>query len=154
MASIYEIDKQIYQLVNEDGEIDDIESFEALQLEKAVKTENIALYIKNTIAEMTAIEEEIKNLKARNAVKSNKLARLENLLTYALDGQKFETARTSVSFRKSEAVQLIDEAMIPITFKKEKVTTSIDKTAIKKAIKAGNDIPGAVLEERLNVQVK
>lgn len=154
MASIYEIDKQILQLIDEDGEINDIEAFEQLQLDRDIKIENTALYIKNLIAEYTAIDEEIRNLKARLESKKKKVERLEMILLYACAGSKFETAKAAISFRKSEAVQLVDEAMIPISFKKEKVTTSIDKTAIKKAIKAGNDIPGAIIEERLNVQVK
>lgn len=42
-------------------------------------------------------------------------------------------------------VKINDEELIPDKFKKEKVTISIDKTAIKKAIQDGEEVMGAEL---------
>ena len=49
---------------------------------------------------------------------------------------------------------LVDETLIPTEFKKEKVSVSIDKTEIKKALKEGKEIPWAVIETRQNLQIK
>lgn len=41
------------------------------------------------------------------------------------------------------SVVIVDEHMIPSEYKKEKVTVTVDKTAIKKAIEGGQEIHGA-----------
>lgn len=41
------------------------------------------------------------------------------------------------------SVVIVDDQMIPSEYKKEKVTVTIDKTAIKKAIEWGQEIHGA-----------
>lgn len=43
------------------------------------------------------------------------------------------------------SVKINDEELIPGKFKKEKVSTTIDKTAIKNAIQEGYHVPGAEL---------
>ena len=65
-----------------------------------------------------------------------------------------KTEINELSYRKSEAVVLVDETLIPTEFKKEKVSVSIDKTEIKKALKEGKEIPWAVIETRQNLQIK
>ncbi len=58
------------------------------------------------------------------------------------------------SLRKSEAVSVDDMALLPKDFIKTKIEESADKTAIKQAIKSGQDVPGATIEARMNVQIK
>ena len=60
---------------------------------------------------------------------------------------KVETARTKIGFRKSTQVQIDDEGALPSDFVTTTVTTKPDKTAIKKAIQAGQAVAGAVLVE-------
>ena len=60
----------------------------------------------------------------------------------------------SISFRKSEQVAIDNEADLPEEYKREIVTIKPDKTAIKSAIKAGKGIPGAHIEECINIQIK
>lgn len=57
-----------------------------------------------------------------------------------------------LSFRKSEQVVIEDEEKVPEEFRK--VTWTLDKTAIKQAIKDGEDIDGATLQTNMNLQVK
>jgi hypothetical protein len=45
------------------------------------------------------------------------------------------------------AVVIQDEEVIPAEYKKEKITITIDKTAIKNDIKAGNSVLGAYLSQ-------
>lgn len=58
------------------------------------------------------------------------------------------------SFRKSTAVSVFDESQIPAEFMREKISYTPDKTAIKKAIESGQEVAGAKIEERQNLQIK
>lgn len=86
-----------------------------------------------------------------------KIASADKQIDYLLKLFKIEKMQTEInelSYRKSEAVVFTDEALIPAEYKKEKLTISVDKTEIKKAIKAGAEVPGAEIEVRQNLQIK
>ena len=68
--------------------------------------------------------------------------------------EKLETSLNNLSYRKSESVSILDEALIPEEYRKEKVTKTIDKVSIKDAIKSGKDVAGASIEEKQNLQIK
>ena len=59
-----------------------------------------------------------------------------------------------LSFRKSEAVEITDEASIPAEYIESKVVETISKTKIKEAIKAGIAVEGASLIKKQNIQIK
>lgn len=59
-----------------------------------------------------------------------------------------------LSFRASEALNVIDLSAIPAFLKDEKVIETVDKKELAKMIKAGTNIPGVELEKRLNLQIK
>jgi len=62
------------------------------------------------------------------------------------DITKIECPFFKLSIQKNPvSVVIKNEAAIPEKFKKQVISWSIDKTAIKNAIKAGETIPGAVL---------
>jgi hypothetical protein len=156
--TLYEINQQIISLINEDGEIADFDAFEALQLAREQKIENIGCWYKNLTAEAKAIREEEKALADRRRAAENKAERLENYLSFILNGEKYSSPRLNVTYRKSEAVELdvTDEVFMQSMDGTEfvKVTPSINKQAIKDALKTGNtDIP-AHLVERQNMQIK
>ena len=154
--TLYEINRDILALVNEDGEIADIEAFEALNLAREQKIENVACWIKNLKADAAAIREEEKALSDRRRANENKAERLENFLAYALKGEKYNSPRVNITYRKSEAVELdvSDEVFMERFSEFVKVTPTINKTAIKDALKAGiTNIP-AHLSERQNMQIK
>lgn len=159
---LYEIDKAIEELVDlETGEILNYEAFEALQMERDQKIENMALWYKNLTAEAEAIREEEKNLAERRKEAEKTAERLKGYLLIALNGKKFSTARVACSFRKSTAVEFVNEAefiqQMESTghteyLKYEKPTVS--KSAIKKAITEGIEVPGAALVQRNNISIK
>lgn len=51
-------------------------------------------------------------------------------------------------------VVIDDESQIPATYSKQKITLSVDKMAIKEAIKNGMDVPGAHLERDFKLEMK
>lgn len=160
--SLYEITMRYQEAldgleVDENGEILNIESLEEMQGLVQEKTEAVALYIKGLKSMAEAIAEEERILKER---RDAKLKRAESLTKYLgnmmlINGlTTFETPKVGMRFRKSEAVVITDETKLPSEFLVENTTYRPDKAALKKAIKGGQDIPGAVLEERENLQIK
>ena len=106
---------------------------------------------------VAGLDAEIKRLMELKSSHDKKIASADKQIDYLLKLFKIEKMKTEInelSYRKSEAVVLVDETLIPTEFKKEKVSISIDKTEIKKALKEGKEIPWAVIETRQNLQIK
>lgn len=155
MASLYDIDQAIMECIDwESGEILDSERLDALQMERASKIEGVACWIKNLSADALAYKAEKEAFAEREKKALKKVEDLKAWLAGALGGEKFSTWRCAVSFRKSEAVEIEDESLLPPELKTEKITYTPNKTAIKEAIKAGQEISGARLVERLNASIK
>ena len=97
---LYESENAIRECIDmETGEIIDIDRLNELQMEREAKIENVACWIKDLKAEAEAIKAEKMALAERQKVAENKAESLKNWLAYALDGQKFSTARCAVAFR-------------------------------------------------------
>ena len=168
--TLYEIDKAIealldegfdYTVDEETGEVifdDRSAELEQLQISRAEKLEAVALYIKNLDALAEDIKAEEKALKERREAREKKAENLRKYLGNSLTAANeagFETAKVSVSFHKSQAV-IVDEKKLDKAFIKETVKTTYapDKIAIKKAIKAGQEVTGAYIEERKAVKIQ
>lgn len=150
--NIWQIDEAIMQCVNEDGEVIDIEKMNALQMERTQKCENIALWIKNLLAEAKALGEEKKHLDERKQACERKAESLKGYLKDALSGQRFSTSKVAVSYRKSQSVEVLDAELIPAEY--WKVNPEISKKDISEALKEGKDVPGCQLVEKENIQIK
>lgn len=158
MASLYEINTAILGCVDmETGEILDVEAFHNLNMEKAEAIEQLALWVKNLEADITAYKaerdsftEKIKS--AERAIESRK-----NALSKELQGGKFETARVKISFRKSSVVvadSSADVDKLPESLVSVKVEKKPDKNAIKAYLNAGNTLEGFYVEDRRNISIK
>jgi hypothetical protein len=152
--TIYEINQSILDCVDEDGEIIDVDAFKALQMERDAKIDNVACWYKQLLAEAAGIKTERNVLLEREKQKEAQAERLKTFLSQILNGQRFETARNKISWRKSESVTVFDESRLPPCYIREKLTREPDKAAIKDVIKAGAGVPGAILEEKNNIQIK
>ena len=160
--TLYDIDARIAALVDpETGELLDYDAFSQLQIDRDQLIENMALWYKDLKAEAAAIKAEAEALTERRKAAERRADRLREHLDRALDGQKFTTARCSISFRTSSSVQLenagdmvtwletngYDDA---ITYKPPEVS----KTAIGKLLKSGVNVPGAWIETKRGAIVK
>lgn len=152
--TLYEIDAGIADCIDEEtGEVLDYEKLDGLQIEREKKIENIVFAIENTEHDIAGLKEQEEIFKARRQAAEKRRDSLKGYLSYALQGQKFETVRAKVTFRKSEAVIVEDEAKVPKEYWTEKVTEGIDLTAVKAALKAGKSVSGTRIEERYNPQI-
>ena len=155
MSSLYDIDSRILNLTDkETGEILDEQAFEALQMERNEKLENIALWVKNLLSEAEALKAEEKAFADRRKAAENKAESLKRYLDSALKGQKFNTTKVAISYRKSTAVE-VDESKLPAKWMRVVPETHVvDRVEITKALKAGETVDGAVLVKRNNIQIK
>lgn len=154
MATLYEIDEEILNCVDmETGEIIDVERLGQLQLAREDKVEGIALWIKNLLSDADAIKSEEEKLAQRRKANENKVKNLKEYLSKFLNGQKFKTPKVSISYRKSESVEVTDLSKLDDDYLKFAEPT-VDKTKVKKALKAGTVLQGVSLVENQNIQIR
>ena len=157
--TIYEIDKEILNCIDpETGEIIDIDKLNELELERDAKIENVACWIKELKAEAEAIKAEKLALAERQKVAENKAESLKKWLAFALNGEKFKTAKCSVSFRKSEVVGITDEGLSNLMKEHDELLTykapEPNKTKIKQALKDGLNVEGVQLVQNTSTIIK
>lgn len=152
--NIYKIDAAITACVDQEtGEILDEAALDALVMERDKKIENVACWIKDLKAEAGAIREEEKALADRRHSAENKAESLKQWLNDALRGEKFKTAKVSVSYRKSKSVHVTDEKAIDDKFFVPQ-PAKLDKRMVNEFLKNGMAVKGCELEEKINLQVK
>lgn len=152
--NLFQIEEEIMKCVDmETGEIIDSEKLDKLQMDREQKIENIALWIKNLVSDAEALKAEKQIFADRQRAAENKAASLKKYLSDYLAGEKYKSAKVSISFRKSEAVNILDISQIPEQYLKVAEPT-VDKTGIKNALKAGEFITGAELIENQNIQIR
>ena len=152
--NLYEINNEIMSCWDEEtGEILDTQKFDEMQMALDDKLEGIGCYIKNLKAEAAALENEAKALAERGKKAKNKAASLERYLSDFLQGNPFETLRVKISFRKSESLEVSDTAKVPEAYLRYKAP-EVDKTELKKAVKAGLVLEGVQLVQKNNIQIK
>lgn len=103
--------------------------------------------IKNEIERLTRLKKS-----AENAQKRVKGALVNAMVQ--LDHQTVETPTMRLSLRRTTATEIEDVNLLPDNLKTTKVEVVADKTAIKKAIQSGEDVPGAHLVENVSLQIK
>ena len=158
--TIYEIDNEIMNCIDmETGEVIDTEKLNDLQMERDAKIENVALWIKELKAEAEAIKNEKQALAERQRVAENKAESLKNWLAYVLNGEKFKTAKCSISYRNSESVEVTEEGLEALMRDHEDLLTyktpEPNKKAIKDAIKNdGLTVAGVQLVQKTSTIIK
>lgn len=168
--TIYDIDARIAALSNaaeddmlideESGELMSVaQALDALRMEREEKIENVACWVKNLSAEADAIKEEETNLAKRRKAAETKAANLKAWLIAALtreDGttDRLKTARVAVSVKRNPPSTVVDDALLPSSYKVAKITYQADKELIKRELLAGGEVPGAHLEYGRSVMIK
>lgn len=152
--NLFEIEREIMSCVDmETGEIIDTEKLDQLAMERDTKIENIACWIKNLSAEAAALKEQKQTFADRQKAAENKMESLKKYLATYLNGQKFATDKVAVSFRKTSSVNVTDVSLVPEEYLKYAEPT-VDKTAVKNAIKAGIEVAGAEIVEGQSISIK
>ena len=163
---LYELTAEYEALISaiENGEIPEEaieDTLDALEGDIKTKADRVACALKNLDAEISAITAEENRLSVRRKEKQNAYNRLEEylareLLKVGID--KLETPRNRISFRTSDKVITTDDFMnFAMTERDDLLTFPAPKpnlTEIKKALKSGEEIPGATIQTNNNIQIR
>lgn len=156
--TIFEIDAEIEACWNPELETFDQERFEDLVQARDEKLEQLICFYKDVVAMSDAIKAEEDKLKERRQAEERKAERLKNYIEFALQGEKFKTAKAVVSYRKSKQV-IVAEDFVKwaqandrddlLTYKEP----TVSKTAVKAALESGEELPAEIIENN-NINIK
>ena len=121
------------------------------------KIEDYCHVINQLGSDIASYEAEIERLNAKKQSAKKGIDRMKKALVAYMEVTNTPKVKAGVfdlSMRKSESVVIDDIDKLPEIYVKVKLTTSPDKTAIKKAIKVGEVISGAMLQVNNNLQIK
>ena len=157
--NLYQINKTIANLMtpDDDGVIQDdaFEQLHLLSLAADEKLESIGCLLKDWQAEADAIKAECIVLTERRRVieaRADRLKRYAAEQMTAMGKRKLETPRCVLAMRTSKAVEIVDQSKLPEDYIEFELR--VLKADIAKALKAGAEVPGAVMVERENLTIK
>ena len=115
------------------------------------KVDSFCRFLSHLESQTELAEKEIKRLKAREAVFANLLERLEKYAIFTMQRNNLrkldgDTAKLMLRVN-TRGVDIDNEELVPAKFKTIRQEIQIDKRGIKKAIDAGEEVPGAHLRE-------
>jgi hypothetical protein len=163
--TLYEIDAMFQACIDEiniyaDEHGDEVDpcltqKLDALSMVRDAKIEQCLRYLKNRLSERDAIGFEIMKLQKRMDTITRDAEYMKSYIGASVGaGIKMSFPVGVISWRKSVSTEIVDAAAIPAQFRHQKIEETISKTEIKEAINAGQDVPGAKLVEKQNIQIK
>lgn len=162
--SLFELSKEQLELLEMvenssslDGEIDEFTEA-ALEIHKMQYVEKAADYIaviQEKVYQNQRAKDAMDQIKAFEAANDRVINKLKNKLE---DATKLfgpvQVGFNKLSLRKSDETIITDMAKIPEQYLTRKEVISADKTKIKKSIKSGEEVPGAHINTKENLQIK
>ena len=161
MASIYDIDRQMLDCIDEEtGEIN-AERFEALQLERDTKIGNIARWLIDIKGDVQKLRDEEKRIADKRHVLENRAESLKKYLDYALNGERWSDGIITASYRKTPAKldfadeeKFVEWALIEYDELVKLQRPTVDKEKVKELLKAGKELPGVQLVSGTTITIK
>lgn len=156
--TLYELTMAAQQLQDllESEEIDQETYNDTLEsMDADTKLENVCKVMRNLEAQAEAYKAEKLRLAEKQKVTENSISRLkESLLNFlqVTGNKKVQQGLFTISRSPIKSVVVEDLSKLPTEY--IKVKQEADKTALAKALKAGEELEGARLEEREYVRVK
>lgn len=167
MASLYNLATEYQELYTalvstadeETGEVDvdiaaALANVQGTFEEKAIATATVSRMLGNTVEEVSKEIDRLKRLKAHLEREDGRVREYLKMAMEMTGTEKVQGISASISFRKSEQTVIDNEVELPEEYITVKTTYTPNKTAIKAAIKAGNEVPGAHIETVMNLQIK
>lgn len=128
-----------------------------------LKAQNYGFVIRNLQATAASIKEAEEQMKARRQAIEKRAAALVEFLKTGMEiarVQKLETPYFALTIKKNPpCVEVWDERQIPAQYLRTPEPPpppppAPDKVAIKEALKAGKDVPGALLAQGTRLEIK
>lgn len=168
MRKLFEINEDIEKILDENGVIvmgenavdtetgevfNLMERLNALQVEKNEKIKSVVVYLDDLNGKLESIREKLDNYNKIKKSLEREIGGLTDYLLFATDMQGYKDDDIELKVKKTMRCVLTDETLIPEQFIKTKTETSVSKTDITKAIKAGEEVPGAKLQPNYSVSI-
>ncbi|HDV6036251.1 TPA: siphovirus Gp157 family protein [Staphylococcus pseudintermedius] len=161
MTNLFDLNQNelaiLEMLENEELSFDDVkDTLDVIQDEQKRKYDAMQKMILSLKGDINTLKEREMALSKRRKSYESKIKSLQN---YMLDSMKFKgetkfkTEEFTYFIRKSDSTQIDDENAIPEKYKIEQAP-KINKTQIKKDIKAGIEVKGASLVENESLGVR
>jgi hypothetical protein len=163
--SLYQIAAEHRQMVerlmdvyDDQQVIEDTISAESYPLE--VKAQNVAYAIKNLEATAAAIKAAEKEMADRRKSIENRAMHIKEYLLTCMqiaNVSKIDCPHFALTIKQNPpSVEVFEPGLVPAEFmrKPEPPPAAPDKTAIKEAIKAGREVPGAMLAQAVRLEIK
>lgn len=134
------------------------DTLDAIQDDRKSKLDNLATWADQLKSEIDFMSDKKKSWEDEIIYRKNKLAWIKQYITDVLDDagiKRLTTDNHLLSARNFKASTIIDnDEKLPDKFKVTETTTKPDKKAIYKALKAGEEVPGAHLKPNRNTVIK
>lgn len=136
------------------------DTLEGMSGELEVKATNVAFFARNLESLAASIKEAEAGMAARRKALENRAARMRDYLLNCMQlagVQKIEGPYFKLAQRENPPAVIIDEpGLIPAEFMRQPdpPPPAPDKTAIKEALKAGTEVPGAHLARGVRLEIK
>lgn len=146
-----------------DLEVDEqtmLDTLESISGDLEVKATNVAMFARNLESTAASIKEAEAAMSARRKAIERRAESLRRYLLTAMQTtgiKKIESPHFCLSVRDNPpSVDVFDAAQVPAEFMRqpEPPPPAPDKTAIKEAIKAGKEVPGARLTQGQRLDIK
>lgn len=157
----YDVPRKIEELIDPmTGEVLDVEALQQLQMERDKLVEWLACSYKNHNLLAAGIAGEIENLQDRKRIEEKAADRAKQALDFLLNGERFESSKCKIGYRKSEKVMVLDKPAAAAFLKAQgygycvKEEPEVNLTEIKKLLREGVPVPSAAIVTRMNMGVK
>jgi hypothetical protein len=164
--SLYQIEQEYLSIAQSiedaDGVLDEQMEQQLMinQEELQTKAVKYALVIRQMDAEAAMLKAEIARMNALKKSKENAVARLKEAIAGAMQRHgitKIQGDLINLSFRRSQKVMQVDQEMdalsaLPQQYLRTK--TEVDTSAIRAALKAGEEVDGFEMVENQSLQLK
>lgn len=154
-------DAIVAMIEDDDNGIDEqvlIDTLELIELDRDLKLDNLATLIERNNAYINAYAEKQKKLQAAKKQLQTANDRFQWYMTQTMDhaGMKeLKTENHMLRPRNYNASVVVDDAsVIPDRYMVTKTTVTPNKTAIRKALKAGEEVPGVHVEPTRKTVIK
>ena len=164
MTAMYELAVQFRQAAQQLGDLDlpdEViqDTLESLSGDLELKASNVALFSRNLAATAEAIKQAEAGMAARRQAIEARVKRLKDYLMTCMElagVRKIEGPYLRMAIRENPAsVDVFDAAQVPAEYMRwpEPPPPTPDKVAIKNAIRAGVDVPGAKLSYSKRLEI-
>lgn len=136
------------------------DTLDSLSGEMETKAVNVAMFARNLEATAAAIKEAESAMSTRRKAIENRAASLRAYIQKAMEAtgiKKIEGVHFALTLRANPpSVDVFDAAQVPATYMRQKPPPppEPDKAAIKAALQAGQDVPGAKMTQGQRLEVK